>query len=78
MEKALSIDAFDALAAPLIKDFWAGKQLPFPVLVDGEGKTSSVYGIRSWPTVLLINPDGHLVKDGDEKVLAEKLKEKKP
>jgi thiol-disulfide isomerase/thioredoxin len=77
-EKAPTIDAFDALIAPLVKDVWAGKQLPFPVLVDGEGKTSSVYGIHGWPTVLLIDPEGHLVKNGDLPTLAEKLKEKKP
>jgi thiol-disulfide isomerase/thioredoxin len=77
-EKAKTIEAFDALVAPLVKDIWAGKQLPFPVLVDGEGKTSNVYGIHGWPTVLLIDPEGHLVKHGNEATLAEKLKEKKP
>ena len=77
-EKAHTIEAYDALAAPLVKDVWAGKQLPFPVLLDGEGKTYSVYGIEGWPTTLLIDPDGHLVKDGDLPMLGEKLKEKKP
>lgn len=77
-EKALTIEAFDALAAPLVEKVWAGKQLPFPVLVDGEGKTSGVYGIQSWPTVLLIDPEGRLVKNGDETTLAEKLKEAGP
>ncbi len=77
-EKAHTIEAYDALSAPLVKDVWAGKQLPFPVLVDGEGKTSRVYGIRGWPTTLLIDPDGHLVKNGELSLLIEKLKEKKP
>ena len=77
-EKAQTIEAFDALVAPLVKEVWAGKQLPFPVLVDGEGKTSGVYGIQGWPTVLLIDPEGHLVKHGDLATMAEKLKEKKP
>jgi peroxiredoxin len=77
-EKAQTIEAFDALVAPLVKDVWARKQLPFPVLVDGEGKTSSVYGIPIWPTVFLIDREGHLVKDGGLPMLAEKLKEKKP
>jgi hypothetical protein len=35
-----------------------------------------MYGIRSWPTVLLIDPEGHLVKFGNEAMLAEKLEEK--
>ena len=80
-EQGMPIDDFDAAT------FWssngkqwdeAGKQLPFPVLIDGEGKTSSIYGIHSWPTVLLIDPEGHLVKGGGETTLAEKLKAKNP
>ena len=77
-EKAQTIEAYDALAAPLVKEAWAGKQLPFPVLLDGEGKTYGVYGVQGWPTTLLIDPEGHLVKNGDLAMLAEKLKEKKP
>ena len=77
-EKATTLEAFDLLAAPFVKNIWEGKPLPFPVLIDGEGKTSGVYGIQSWPTVLLIDPDGRLVKNGDQTTLAEKLKEKKP
>ena len=71
-EKAQTIEAYDALAAPLVKEAWAGKQLPFPVLLDGEGRTSGVYGIQGWPTVLLIDPEGHLVKNGDLATLAER------
>ncbi|NOY41196.1 MAG: TlpA family protein disulfide reductase [Planctomycetes bacterium] len=77
-EEARTIEAFEGLEAPLVEKVWAGKQLPFPVLVDGEGRTSDVYGISHWPTVLLIDPEGHLVKLGNEATLAEKLKEKKP
>ena len=76
-DKALTIEAYDALVAPTVEGVWKGKQLPFPVLIDGEGKTYGIYGIQSWPTVLLIDPDGHLVKNGDLKALAEKLEEKK-
>jgi thiol-disulfide isomerase/thioredoxin len=75
-EKALTIEAYDKLAEPFIKEAWAGKQLPFPVLIDGEGKTSSIYGIQHWPTVLLIDPEGHLVKNGDEATLAQELQKK--
>ena len=78
VEKTQTIEAYDAIAAPLVEKVWEGKQLPFPVLIDGEGKTSGVYGINFFPTVLLINPQGHLVKFGDKTTLAEKLKEKKP
>ena len=77
-EKAQTIAAYDAIAAPLVEKVWEGKQLPFPVLIDGEGKTSGVYGINFWPTALLIDPEGHLVKFGDKTTLAERLKEKTP
>ena len=46
-------------------------------LIDGEGKTSGIYGIQRWPTVLLID-QGHLVKHGNETILAENLKANKP
>lgn len=75
-EKAHTIEAYDALAAPLIEEVWAGKQLPYPVLIDGEGKTYGVYGIQQWPKTLLIDPEGRLVKNGGLSMLAEKLKEK--
>jgi thiol-disulfide isomerase/thioredoxin len=77
-EKTLTMDAYDVLAAPVIDKAWVGKQLPYPVLLDGERKTWGIYGIQGWPKRLLIDPDGHLVKDGDLAMLAEKLKEKKP
>ena len=52
-----------------------GKPLPFPVLINGDGKTSGIYGIRVWPTALLTDPSGHLVKFGNAATLAEKLGE---
>ena len=73
-EKALTADAYSELASHVAVAERSARQLPFPVLVDGEGKTSGVYGIRSWPTVLLIDPDGHLVKFGDLTMLAEQLR----
>jgi thiol-disulfide isomerase/thioredoxin len=76
-EKALTSEAYASLAAPVVEKVWGGKRLPFPILIDGEGTTSAVYGIRSWPTVLLIDPEGHLVKIGNEAMLAEKHDEKK-
>jgi thiol-disulfide isomerase/thioredoxin len=72
-EKALTAEAYTKLAGPVVKKIWNGKPLPFPVLIDGEGKTSGVYGIQSWPTTILIDPEGRLVKFGDEAMLADKL-----
>jgi hypothetical protein len=52
--------------------------LPFPVLVDGEGKTFGVYGVQGAGNTLLIDPEGRLVKGGGLAMLTERLKEKKP
>jgi hypothetical protein len=35
------------------------------VLIDDDGKTFGIYGIHGHP-ILLIDPEGRLVKDGDE------------
>ena len=58
----------------IINKRWGGKDLPFPVLLDPENKTTKAYGIQAFPTVILIDPDGKLVKGGSEKMLAEKLR----
>jgi hypothetical protein len=44
-EEARTIEAYDVLADPVVEKIWGGKQLPFPVLVNGDGRTSFVYGI---------------------------------
>ena len=44
----------------------SSKQLPFPILIDGEGKTFEAYGVGGVPTTLLIDPDGDLVKGSEE------------
>jgi len=68
--------AFDRLTEPF-KDAWGGKPLPFPVLIDGDGKTFAAYGVHGVPNSLLIDPDGHLVETVDAKaMLAEQLDEK--
>jgi hypothetical protein len=46
--------------------------LPFPALLDPTFQTWERYGLPGLGTVLLIDPEGNLVK-GDETVLAEKL-----
>lgn len=70
-----TIQEFEVLSAKLVKDAWGGKDLPFPVLLDGEGRTSKGYGIVQRPTLLLIDPDGNLVKDGDLSMLADLLQD---
>jgi peroxiredoxin len=77
-EQDKSFQAFDRLTASFAKA-WGNKPLPFPVLIDGDGKTFAAYGVHSVPVALLIGPDGNLVQGGiAEAMLAEKLKAKKP
>lgn len=59
----------------VIADRWGGRNLPFPVLVDDTRSTIDGWGIRAYPTIVLIDPEGKLVKRGSERMLAEKLEE---
>ena len=65
----------DRRLAPIVEHVWGGKTLPFPVLLDSSFKSWESFGLSGLGTVLLIDPEGRLVK-GDETVLAEKLREK--
>lgn len=38
--------------------YWEGHSLPFPTLIDGERNTAKTWGINSFPTLILIRPDG--------------------
>jgi hypothetical protein len=40
---------------------WNGRELPFPILLDASGATIKAFGINSFPTTILINPEGKLV-----------------
>jgi hypothetical protein len=53
--------------------YWRGRDLPFPILLDATGQTLKDYGIRAFPTTLLIDPEGKLVGEAGEKELEEKL-----
>jgi len=75
-DKIQSLADYEHAEKPIADETWNGKRLPFPVLIDGEGKTNDAFGIGSYPKALLIDPDGHLVKWGDETMLEEKLAEK--
>jgi hypothetical protein len=63
----------DTKLARIKKEKWQGKDLPFPILLDGKKKTHTIYGIRSWPTGLLIDPEGKLIGEADISMLEEKL-----
>ncbi len=57
----------------IIETYWGGKNLPFPVLVDATRSTINGWGIRAFPTNVLIDPDGKLVKRGSLEMLKTKL-----
>jgi alkyl hydroperoxide reductase subunit AhpC len=63
----------DRKLEPIVKHIWGGKTLPFPIVLDASFQTLESFGVSTMGTVLLIDPDGHLVR-GDETVFAEKLK----
>ena len=74
--RAKTFEELDEKLKPIIEKRWEGKELPFPILLDATGQTIKDYGVRAFPTIILIDPDGNLVKRGNEKILEEKLKEK--
>ena len=71
-----TIEEFEVLSADIVKNVWGGKQLPFPVLLDGEGRTSKAFGVLRRPTLFLIDPEGNLVVGGDPKMLADRLRDR--
>ncbi len=74
-DRAKSLNDLDQKLEKTIKDVWGGKTLPFPILLDATGQTIKDWGIFSFPTVVLIDPQGRIVKGGSEELLAEKLAE---
>jgi hypothetical protein len=68
-----SVADLDKRLQPVVKHVW-GKPLPFPLLLDPSFTTMERYGLPAFGTLILIDPQGNLV-EGDETVLAEKLKE---
>ena len=59
----------------IISSKWNGKMLPFPILLDSTRTTIKNYGIDSFPTAILIDPEGKVVVGGGESRLSEKLGE---
>ena len=62
----------DEKMKPLEDEVWGGK-LPFPILLDEGQTTTDLYGILGYPTLVLIDPDGNVVKGGSLELLKEKL-----
>jgi AhpC/TSA family len=70
-----SMTDVDRRLEPIVTHVWGGKHLPFPVLLDSSFQTWERFGLAGMGQTLLFDPEGRLV-EGDETVLAEKLKER--
>jgi len=67
-KQAKDFDELDAKLVPIVRDTWGGRNLPFPILLDSTGQTVEEYGIQSWPTTILINPEGKVVMGSEETI----------
>jgi len=45
---------------PIKERAWKGEALPFPILIDGEGCTADHWGIKKFPTTILLDPQGRI------------------
>ncbi len=71
---AKTFEELDEKLKPVIEKKGKGEGLPFPILLDKSGATVKKYGIQGFPTLVLIDPEGLVVKGGSEAMLEEKLK----
>lgn len=72
-----TLEELDTKLRTIREKHWGGRALPFTVLLDSTGDTIKRFGIRGYPTSLLLDPEGRLVArgdavfDGDGKLLAD-------
>jgi hypothetical protein len=72
-KNAKSFAELDPKLAKIKAAYWQNKDLPFPVLLDSTGTTEKAYGIRGYPTGVLIDPQGKLVGEVTHADLEAKL-----
>ena len=70
-----TFEELDQKLALVIEKRWNGTGLPFPILLDSTWTTIKAYGISSYPTTLLLDPEGRVVKGNGEENLKRKLEE---
>jgi thiol-disulfide isomerase/thioredoxin len=63
----------DEKVKPVVRDVWAGRMIPFPILLDGDSKLQETFGVSHWPTTLLFDPEGKLVGEVQPEALEGKL-----
>ena len=71
---AKSLEDIDAKTKDVQEKLWK-RPLPFPVLLDASGETTKRWGVHAFPTTVLIDPEGRLVRGGSERMLEQKLAE---
>jgi len=64
----------DEKLKPVVRDTWAGRMMPFPILLDADGKIQRTFGVSYLPTTLLFDPQGKLVGEVQPDELESKLK----
>ena len=75
--RAKTFAELDEKLKPIIADKWGGKPLPFPILLDATEETIKAWEIRAFPTIIVIDPEGKLVKGGNLALLKAALEQKK-
>ena len=58
--KATDFAMLDDKLKPIIRRSWAGRTLPFPILLDTSGRTVKDYAVAYWPTVIILDPEGRV------------------
>jgi len=86
-DSVISLEEMDRKLGDIKKRIWMGNDMDFPVALDGggetkvegsnhsvKGATTAAYGIRSFPTTLLIDPKGNVIGRFHAPSLEEKLR----
>jgi hypothetical protein len=68
-----SFEEMDEKTADKKEQYWGGKDLPFPVLLDSTGETIKQFDISAFPTMILFDPEGRLVGYASIEMLKEAL-----
>lgn len=59
--QATDFAMLDEKLKPIIRRTWHGRSLPFPILLDTSGQMIEDYGVKGWPTAVLLDPEGRVV-----------------
>jgi thiol-disulfide isomerase/thioredoxin len=51
----------DEKLKPIVRRTWRGRPLPFPIAIDATGAMTKDYGVRYFPTAVLLDPEGRVV-----------------